>query len=280
MKHLAITRHELERRKTQLAELQRFLAAEEGAHQALRDKLQAFIDRYVETLGPLYLEHDALESQVHSALAMLAEALRRRGIACWEPQPPKATVMPTLQHLPAAPPLPPMPEGGLEHQEPPTLKQLYRRAAMRLHPDLAGDDVERCRREQQMAAANQAYAAGDRERIEALLLAAGESPVKVTGSDHPAQMEWLRRAEAQVQGRLRVVQAHLASLRNHRMHELWQSVQRAEGKGLDPLAVMANRLRAQIVERRQELYIGLRLQPESELARAFVLRGIERYSRV
>jgi hypothetical protein len=279
MKHLAITRHELERRKAQLADLQRQLASEESACRDLREEMQAFIDRYTEALASLYLEHDALESQVHTALAMLAEALRRRGIDCWEPQPPKATPMPTLQHLPAMAPLPPQPEGGLDHQEPPTLKQLYRRAAMRLHPDLAGNDLERCSREQQMASVNQAYAAGDRSRIEALLLAAGESPAKVTGSDHGAQVEWLRRAEAQVQGRLRVVQAHLAQLRMHPMHALWQSVSRAEKQGLDPLAVMASRLRAQIVARRQELYIGQRLQPESDLAHEFVRRGFERYSR-
>ncbi|MET0208296.1 MAG: hypothetical protein ABW220_04595, partial [Burkholderiaceae bacterium] len=44
----------------------------------------------------------------------------------------------------------------------------------------------------------------------------------------------------------------------------------AETKGLDPLAIMANRLRAQITERRQELYIGQRLQPKSSMAAAFL----------
>jgi hypothetical protein len=37
------------------------------------------------------------------------------------------------------------------------------------------------------------------------------------------------------------------------MHALGESIERAEKKGLDPLAIMANRLRAQITERRQEL---------------------------
>lgn len=280
MMHLAITRHELERRKAQLADLQRYLAQQEGAHQSLRAQLQAFIERYTLTLGSLYLEHDALESQVHAALAQLAEALRRRGIDCWEPKPPKATVLPTLHHLPASAPLPAQPDGGMELREPPTLKQLYRRAAMRLHPDLASDDIQRCQREKQMAGVNEAYAAGDRPRLEAVLLAAGEAPAKVTGSDHSAQIEWLRRAEAQVQGRLRVVQAHLSALHAHPMHRLWLAVSQAESKGLDPLAVMANRLRAQIAERRQELYIGLRLQPESALAQDFVRRGFERLSKV
>ena len=44
----------------------------------------------------------------------------------------------------------------------------------------------------------------------------------------------------------------------------------------DPLAIMANRLRAQITERRQELYIGQRLQPESSMAEAFLRQRQQR----
>lgn len=276
MMHLAITRHELERRKAQLADLQRYLGSQEGDYRRLRGQLQAFIDRYAAQLGPLYLEHDALESQLHTAMVLLSEALRRHGMEAREPVLPKATALPTLNHLPDAAPLPTQPSGGLEETAPPTLKQLYRRAAMRLHPDLAQGDIQRCEREQQMRAVNESYAASDRQRLEALLLAAGEDPVKVSGSDRSAQLQWLKRAETLVQGRLRVVQAHLAALQAHPMHCLWQAIVQAEAKGLDPLTVMANRLRAQIAERRQELYIGLRLQPESALARDFLRRRCER----
>jgi hypothetical protein len=40
--------------------------------------------------------------------------------------------------------------------------------------------------------------------------------------------------------------------------------------------VMANRLQAQIAERRQELYIGQRLQPESGLAEDFLRQRVQR----
>lgn len=276
MMHLAITRHELERRKAQLADLQCYLSSQEHEYRTLRAQLQVFIDRYVSQLGELYLEHDSLESQLHTAMVLLSEALRRHGMDAREPVLPKATVLPTLKHLPDAAPLPAQPQGGLEEAAAPTLKQLYRRAAMRLHPDLAQGDLQRCEREQQMRMVNECYAAGDRLRLESLLLAAGEDPVKVSGSDRSAQLEWLKRAETLVQGRLRVVQAHLAELQAHAMHRLWLAITQAEAKGLDPLSVMANRLRAQIAERRQELYIGLRLQPESALARDFLRRRCER----
>lgn len=272
----AITRHDLERRRSALGDLQRYLADQEQAFNSLRARVQAFVDRYTETLGFLYLELDSLESQLHSATSTLAEALRRNGINARSPKAPQATDLPRLPLLPAGAPLPPEPPGGLVELAPPPLKTLYRRAAMRLHPDLAPTERERQQREQQMMTINQAYAVGDRELIAEMLLATGEDPVKVTGGNADAVRSWLGRSEQAVQGRLRVVQAHLVMLSTHPVHQLWEAIERAETKGLDPLAVMANRLRTQIAERRQELYIGQRLQPESDLAEAFVHRRVDR----
>lgn len=266
----AITPRELDRRREQLAELQRYLATQERDYAQTRERVQRFIDRYVQTLAPLYMELDALESQLYCAMRYLHEALGRNGVDTRAPDSPKATALPQLLQLPAGAPLPPEPEGGLVHLGPPPLKTLYRRAAMRLHPDLAPDDGERRARERKMAEVNDAYAAEDRVRLEDLLLAAGESLVKVKGGNADAVMEWLRQAERSVQGRLRVVQAHLAALNAHPMNELGESIARAEKKGLDPLGIMASRLRAQITERRQELYIGQRLQPDSGMAEAFL----------
>jgi len=278
MANRAITRHELERRRAQLGDLQRYLASQEQEFATLRGRLQDFIDRYNEALGPLYLELDALESQLHCATSYLAEALRRHGLEAPAQRPPQATALPRLSQLPAGAPLPAEPPGGLVELGPPTLKTLYRRAAMRLHPDLAPSEAQRASREQQMMQVNEAYAAGDRSRIEALLLAAGEDPVKVSGGNADAQRHWLAHCEQAVQGRLRVVQAHLVTLQIHPMHRLWQAVTQAEAQALDPLAVMACRLRQQIAERRRELYIGQRLQPESsaDLAQAFLYRRAER----
>ncbi|HEY1395412.1 hypothetical protein [Roseateles sp.] len=272
----AITPRDFERRREQLAELQRYLASQESEYAECRQRMQRFVDRYVAALGPLYMELDALESQLYCAMRYLHDALARNGLDARAPDSPRATSMPHLPVLPAGAPLPAEPEGGLVQVGPPPLKTLYRRAAKRLHPDLAPDDAERVHRERKMAEVNEAYDACDRERLEALLLAAGESLVKVRGGDADAVMEWLRSAERSVQGRLRVVQAHLALLKNHTMHELGESIARAEKRGLDPLGIMANRLRAQITERRQELYIGQRLQPESSMAEAFLRQRQQR----
>lgn len=272
----AITRHELERRRSQLSELRRYLAQQEQTFTDTRNTVQAFVDRYAATLGPLYMELDALESQLHSATSYLVDALRRNGIDAASPRLPQATALPLIPRLPVGAQPPPEPPGGMVELAPPLLKTLYRRAAMRFHPDLAPQASERAAREQQMMIVNEAYAAGNRPRLEALLLAVGEDPVKVTGGNADAVRAWLTRAEAAVQGRTRVVQAMLVALKAHPMHQLGQAIVRAEADGLDPFAVMAKRLRAQIGERRQELYIGQRLDADSGLAQAFLRQRAER----
>lgn len=276
MSNTALSRHGLERRRSQLSEMQKFLSEQELAFNSLRDEVQRFVDRYTEALGEHYLELDALESQLHSATHYLAEALRRNGVEVAAPRAPQATALPLLPQMPIGAPLPAEPPGGLVDLAPPSLKTLYRRAAMRLHPDFASNDTQRLQREQAMMQVNQAYASEDRSRIAALLLAAGEDPVKVHGGNADAVNAWLGRSEMAVQGRLRVVQAHLSALQNHPMHKLCSAITQAEEVGLDPLGVMASRLRSQIQERRRELYIGQRLQAESSLARAFLHRRVER----
>lgn len=276
MTNTAISRHGLERRRSQLSDLRRYLQAQEQEFEDLRAQVQGFVGRYVETLGASYLELDALESQLHSATDGLAEALRSSGIAARSPRAPQATALPVLPQLPIGAALPPEPTGNQVEMAAPSLKTLYRRAAMRLHPDFAGSEADRGRREQNMMLVNQAYAASNRAQLELLLLAAGEDPLRVMGGNGDALRLWLGRCEHMVQGRLRVVQAHLALLKIHPMHSLWQAIARAELMGLDPMSVMANRLRSQIAERRQELYIGQRLQPLSGLAQAFLHRRIER----
>ena len=276
MMNSAITRHELERRRSQLGELQRYLAVQEQTFNETRLTVQAFVDRYAATLGTLYMELDALESQLHSATTYLAEALRRNGIDVASPRPPQASALPLVPSLPTGAQPPPEPPGGMVEMAPPPLKTLYRRAAMRFHPDLAKEASDRPAREQQMMGVNEAYATNNRPRLEALLLAAGEDPVKVTGGNADAVRAWLTRAEANVQGRTRVVQAMLASLKTHPMHALCHAISRAEADGLDPFTVMGNRLRAQIAERRQELYIGQRLDADSGLAQAFLQQRVVR----
>ncbi|MBV8502372.1 MAG: J domain-containing protein [Paucibacter sp.] len=276
MSNTTMTNHDLAKRRSLLQDLKTHLAEQEQQFAVQRARLQVFVDRYTSALAPLYMELDALESQLHSATTLLAQALQRNGVQARLPKAPQPTALPQLPQLPAGAPFPVEPEGGWIELGPPPLKTLYRRAAKRFHPDLASSDAQRRQREEQMMLVNQSYDRGDRKTLERLLLAAGEDSVKVTGGNADAIRHWLTSSEVAVQGRLRVVQAHRAVLDNHAVAKLSEAILKSEELGLDPLGVMASRLRAQIAERRQEIYIGQRLDADSELAESFLRRCMDR----
>jgi hypothetical protein len=79
-----------------------------------------------------------------------------------------------------------------------------------------------------------------------------------------------------VQGRIRVVQAQTALLQSQQMHQLRVAIERAETGGMRPLDIMAARLRAQIAERRQELYIGERVGGDAGMAADFLRKRYQR----
>ena len=282
-----ISRRELERRHAALQDLRRYLALQEQEFRTQREQVQAFAERYQALLGPLYEELFALESQLRTATNALITTMREHGIELRLPstqqaapqqgggelqsQMPGLAQMARLEGLPPAEALPPVPVGAdIGQWAPPTLKMLYRRAAMRLHPDRAASDAERPEREQQMMVVNAAFAASDRQTLEALLLAAGEEPSAIHGGNASALRNWLAHCESLVQARLRLVASYREALGGQSMYRLWQTVSQAEDRGIDPMGLMAMRLREQLVERRKELYIGQRLKPDSSLAKAFL----------
>jgi len=280
-----ISRRELERRHAALVDLRRYLALQEQEFRLQRAQVQAFSERYQALFGPLYQELGQLESQLRTATHALIATMRARGIELRTPetpapgqqghqlqsQMPGLAQMARLEGLPPAEALPPVPVGAdIGQWAPPTLKMLYRRAAMRLHPDRAASDAERPEREQQMMIVNAAFAASDRQRLEALLLATGEDPCAIHGGNAAALRNWLAHCEERVQARLRLVASYMGALVSQSMYKLWQTVSQAETNGLDPLHLMAMRLNELIVLRRKELYIGQRLKPDSSLAKAFL----------
>lgn len=273
----AVTRHDLSRRREQLQDLQRYLNVLEADYEGLRAQVLGFRQRYLEALGTLFLELDRLEAQLHATTGVLAEALKRQGVQVPLPAAPARKTLPEIPALPPAQALPPEPQGNQVDVAPPDLRTLYRRAAMRLHPDLAAPGQQRATHEQQMMLVNDAYARRDRPQLEALLLAAGEDPLRVLGGQAHALRHWLGQCEHLVQARMRIVQARTRWLQTQPLHGLRVAVEQAEAGGMGVFEIMANRLRSQIAERRQELYIGERLQADSSLAADFLRR---RYTRL
>lgn len=262
----ALWRLEAARRRRQLQELQQYLHQTEAEFQQLRLNAQKFVDRYDRMLGALWQHVEALQTALHQTLDGLgAGTVPRQQLRRHSP----------LPQLPAAIEWPNPPSDDITRVAP-SLKDLHRRAAMRLHPDRALSEADRLVREERMRAANVAYQDEDRSALEGLLLAAGEAPERLGGFDVHAQWHWLQRCEALAQGRLRVLKAHRVVLLQHPMVQLAEAAERAETRGLSPLLIMANRLEAQRRELQQQLYIGARLAPSSELALRFVAQWRER----
>ncbi|MFO1253072.1 hypothetical protein [Inhella sp.] len=264
-------RLEVARRRRQLEELQGYLARMEAEFTALEQQVLAFQADYQQRLGAGWAEVESLQGELLRTL----EGLARADGAPLPPVPPQRRP----QALPQLPPAVPWPEAPPQEAElaAPSLKDLHRRAAMRLHPDRASNEIDRQRREGLMRDANLAYADQDRATLEALLIAAGESPQRLGGFDIHAHWRWLERCEQLAQGRLRLLRAHLVLLRQHPVTVFAEHVERARGRGLDALAIMELRLRAQAQELRRQLYIGERLQPRSPLSRDFLAQWQARW---
>ncbi|MBH9553133.1 hypothetical protein I7X43_09770 [Inhella sp. 4Y17] len=264
-------RLEAARRRRQLEELQTYLLRMEAEFQDLERQVLSFQAAYRQQLGAAWKEVEQLQGDL---LHILEELSRAQGLE--SPAVPPQRKHQTLPQLPPAVawPTPPPFESELIA---PSLKDLHRRAAMRLHPDRATDPEDRIRREALMRDANLAYADHDRATLEALLIASGESPQRLGGFDVRAHWQWLERCEHLAQGRMRILRAHLVALRQHPVTILAEHVDRARGRGLDALAVMHSVLRLQVQELTQQLYIARRIPARSTLAIEFIAQWQRRW---
>lgn len=238
---------ELGRRQGAIAALQLHLQECEAELTTLLKGLKRFIVRYAQELNPLYTELDELELQLGQTLQIQLQTPDEH----FGRVPETGFALPDFDEVkPSEPEIKPPPAAL---QSAPSVKQLYRRAAMRLHPDRAASDAERHSLNEAMSKVNLAYAQGDRYTIERLLVQSGDDPQQISGDNTLARLHWVYLREQQLRERQQYVQSRLSELRSNPMHKLWKSVSEAEALGLDPLGVMAERLRLQVNERRQEL---------------------------
>ena len=238
---------ELGRRQGAMAALQLHLQERETELSSMLKGLKRFIVRYARELNPLYTELDSLELTLSKTLQLRMQA---KGDD-FDRIPETGFKLPDFEALkPAEPEIKPPPA---TLPAAPSVKQLYRRAAMRLHPDRARSEAERKTLTETMSRINLAYAQGDRYTIEHLLVQAGDDPQHVSGDNTLARLHWIYLREQQLREREQYLQSRMDELRSNPLHKLWQVVTDAEARGLDPLGVMAERLRLQIDERRQAL---------------------------
>ena len=237
---------ELEKKKAELASLEARLAQRELDLATLQAELHSFEGTYLRIVGSRLAELDEIEAQIAEAGARNKpqdrEAQERASQA-------RAQAQDSAQAVEAEQ------EAGKRGPFMPSenLKKLYREVAKRIHPDLATDESERQRRHDLMTEANRAYEQGDAARLEAILRDWESSPESVKGEGPGAELVRVIRKIAQVENRLKAIDAEIARLEVSDLCHLKNQVVQAEEEGRDLLAEMAARADQQVVEARGRL---------------------------
>lgn len=212
----------------------------------LKAELEVFEARYLREIGVLYAELDEIEARI-------AEAQARQNPR--DQQSREQATKARAQARESAEAAEAARETGewKKFTAPENLKKLYREVAKNIHPDLATDEAERLRRQKLMAEANQAYAEGDEARLQAILREWETSPESVKGEGTGAELIRVIRKIAQVEERLRVIEAEMKELRESDLYQLKTRVEEAEAEGRDLLAELAAQIKEQIAQAKKRL---------------------------
>lgn len=206
---------ELARKQAELEHVETELAQRELELATLHGELHAFERQYQQVIGMRYLELDRIESQIEEYLACLEAA---QNFAPSE-----------------------------------NLKQLYRQIAKKIHPDLATNEAERLRRQDLMAAVNQAYEDGDEERLRDILHQWESSPDSVPGEGIGAELIRALRKIAQSHNRLQGIEEELLAIQETELYQLRLQVLQTEKAGRNLIEEMAIELDQQIIIAQQKL---------------------------
>ncbi len=223
---------ELIRKRAELAALEAELVQRELDLATLHGVLRVFEAFYLRIVGARYAVLDELEARIAEAEAHLSpqdpgaqtRAAEARAQAQESAQAARVT------------------EGQAEPSEfkpPDDLKRLYREVAKTIHPDLAVDDKERVRRTKLMADANRAYETGDPVQLQAILRDWQTGPESVKGDGPGVDLVRAIRKIAQVEQRLKTIEAELARLEASDLYRLKLKADEAAGEGRDLLSEMA-----------------------------------------
>jgi DnaJ-domain-containing protein 1 len=208
IRRLTPEEEEVEKKRAELTALETELAQRELDLATLHAELHAFERKYQQVIGIRYAELDRIEAQITEYMAYL--------------------------------------ESSQDFRPSDSLKKLYREVAKQVHPDLATDEADRARRQELMAAANQAYEDADEERLREILHKWQSSPESVKGEGIGVELIRLLRQIAQSRGRLKSIEQEVEAVEQTELHQLRKQVLAAEQVGKDLFSEMALNLDEQI----------------------------------
>ena len=212
----------------ELARLEASVDSIEGELASLRAELLALQNRYLAEIGVLYSDLGHLEAE-------LRDAQIRAGLRL----PEDIDTEDGDEEADAAPALTVNQAGSSED-----LKRIFRDVAKAVHPDLALDEMARCRRHSLMAEANRAYADRDADRLRLILEAFEEDAESV-----PDEGDWRIRSSrraARLRDRLAHLERERTGLEQSAIARLQRKIDEARAQGWDLWAEMLQQVRRDI----------------------------------
>ncbi len=227
---------ELERKQEELSRLQRRQAGLEEEFARLKGEIRRFEQEYERVLGSRIARLEELEWQLKGLVESGGSREDRDSGASGE----NGACFPGRTDLLDEDELPP---GGEPRK---SLKSLYREVAKAIHPDLASDEQDRLRRQELMAIANQAYAAGDRLALEELLSDEEPEPASGAGVDVAFELVRVIRLIARTRQNIHALTSQISELKETDIFGFKLRVEQSRADGIDLMAEMAERVEQDI----------------------------------
>ena len=235
---------ELEHKYQQLIQVKADLQRHEQVYNCLKSEIRMFEQVYEDILGVRIQTLEDLEWQLNG---LLGETTVERSTESLQQSPP-------YTHFPRSTDLLDDDEVVVQDVANLSLKSLYRGVAKAVHPDLASDEIERLRRQELMALANEAYQSGNRQVLIDLLSEWEQAPVSY-GSELDIALELVRviRQLAAIQQNIHAVIRQTEELKQTDIVHFKLRVDDAQADGVDLLADMAAAVDLDIARIRRRL---------------------------
>jgi hypothetical protein len=232
--------------------LTRELAEKELELATLENQLANFEKRYAKSVGILFAEIDFLEAEIAKEMLRLhPEDPCREGFRRAEQKAKRSKEAVNEWSEPQKKP------AYVPNEE---IRNLYRKVAKTIHPDLADNEDERAFRTLLMTRANAAYKIGDKQALEQILYEwEHRDKQPVTGELEPSQPDLLERKILQIKARLNEIEINIRKLKESELYQLMVKVERADKEKRDLLGDMAKDLQEKIASATR-LLVSLREQ--------------------
>ncbi len=231
--------NDFESREAKFESLSKELTERELELATLENELSVFEKRYARTVGILFAELDNLEKEIAKELFRLhPEEEYKQGFQKAERKAKNSqdAVNEKINQSEKKPFIP--------SEE---IRNLFRKVAKAVHPDLATNENERAYRTSLMARANAAYKNGDKEALEQILFEWEHRDEKSFLEEaKPNKSNQLEQKIVQIKIRLKEIETKIGEMKKSELYQLMLKVDRVEQQGRDLLSDMAKDIQRQI----------------------------------